>query len=42
VAVLVIAIMVVGIYPALISDVFRVGTGAIVETFQVAAQARVN
>ena len=42
VAVLVIAIMVVGIYPALISDVFRGGAEAIVETFQVAAQASVN
>ena len=39
---LVIAIIVVGIYPAFISDVFRGGAEAIVESFQVVAQARVH
>ena len=39
VAALIIAIVVVGIYPAFISDVFKSGVEPIVESFQVVAQA---
>ncbi len=42
VAALVIAILVVGIYPALISDVFANGVGPVVESLQNVAQARLR
>ena len=40
VAALVIAVMIVGIYPALISDVFKSGIEPIVESLELVAQAR--
>ena len=40
IAALVLAVLVVGVYPAVISDVFKSGLEPIVESLQLAAQAK--